>query len=82
MDIPGKQRLRAAVEGLLAARGHREPLGEEDALFSSGRLDSLAATELIVLLEGDFALDLSDADFDISELDSLASIAALVDRGA
>lgn len=80
MDTHAKDRLRAALEGLLAARGHREPLGEKDALFSSGRLDSLAATELIVLLESGFGLDLSDADFDIAELDSLAEIAALVDR--
>ena len=69
---------RAALARILAARGHA-PIGDNDSLFASGLLDSLAATEVIVLLESEFGLDLSDADFDVSALDSLASLAALID---
>lgn len=82
MDAPTLSRLRDALARLLASRGDHAPVGEHDSLFASGRLDSLAATELIVLLESDFGLDLSDADFDVSALDSLTSIAALIERHA
>lgn len=74
------EKLRAAVAGLLAARGDRDPVSDDESLFTTGRLDSLAATELIMLLEQDFGLDLASADFDVSALDTIADIADLVAR--
>lgn len=81
MEERALQRLRAGLARILAARG-LAPVGDHDSLFASGRLDSLAATEVIVLLESEFGLDLSDADFDVSALDSVATLAALIDRHA
>lgn len=72
--------LRDVLSKMLVERGRHEPLGDQDSLFVSGRLDSLAATELIQVLESDFGLDLSDPDFDISSLDSLNEIRALIER--
>jgi acyl carrier protein len=71
-------RLRATVGGLLAARGDRGSFSDTEPLFTAGRLDSLAATELIMALEQDYGLDLSGADFDVSALDTLHDLSVLV----
>lgn len=73
-------RLRAGIARILASRGHSAPVADDASLFASGLLESLAATEVIVLLEAEFGCDLSDADFDVGELDSLASLARLIER--
>jgi acyl carrier protein len=71
-------RIRNTINEMLAARGHTEPVSETESLFTSGRLDSLAATEVLMVLETDFGIDLSDADFDISRLDTIADLEDLV----
>jgi len=62
---------------LLADRGRNPDVGENDSLFFSGLLDSLAATEVLLALERDHGIDLADADFDISRLDTIAEIESL-----
>jgi acyl carrier protein len=74
--------IRARVEELLRARGDARPLADGDSLFFSGRLDSLAATELMMLLEEAFGIDLADADFDVTRLDTIADIEAFVAESA
>lgn len=74
--------IRSAIEGILAARGHHEPVADDESLFVSGRLDSLAATEVMMMLEADFGIDLADADFDMSRLDSIAELSLLVGEKA
>lgn len=69
--------IRNAVFELLAARGQAE-VGNDEPLFTSGRLDSLAAVELMMVLERDFGVDLSDPDFDVSRLDTLNDLEAFV----
>jgi acyl carrier protein len=78
MTITVIDKLRATVGDLLAARGDRNPFSDTEPLFTAGRLDSLAATELIVALEHDYGLDLATADFDISALDTLRDLSKLV----
>lgn len=80
ITVTTTEKLRAAVASLLVARGDRDPVRDDESLFTTGRLDSLAATELIMLLEQDFGLDLASADFDVSELDTIGDIADLVGR--
>lgn len=70
--------IREAVVAMLAHRGIGEMPGDRDSLFVSGKLDSLAATQLLLLLESAYDVDLSDADFDISRLDTIADLEALV----
>lgn len=72
--------LGAAIAALLAENGHPGPVGRSDSLFLSGKLDSLAAAEVLGMLEADYGLDLSDVDFDITQIDTLAQIDALVSR--
>ncbi|WP_306223127.1 phosphopantetheine-binding protein [Bosea beijingensis] len=74
------QGLRRTVIALLAEAGHAGPVGETESLFLSGRLDSLAAAELLALLERDHGLDLADADFDITQIDTLAQLEALASQ--
>ncbi|KPF66540.1 hypothetical protein IP69_14595 [Bosea sp. AAP35] len=69
--------IRSLILGMLAERGHAGPVGDHDSLFFSGKLDSLAATEVMMALERDFGIDLADADFDVTQLDTLAQIEAL-----
>ncbi|MGB3501592.1 MAG: phosphopantetheine-binding protein [Mesorhizobium sp.] len=72
------ERIRQTIEAMLAERGQSSEVADSDSLFTSGRLDSLAATQVLLLLEGDFGIDLADADFDISRLDTIADLQQLV----
>ena len=78
MMAPATERLYDAVKGLLAARGDHDPILRDESLFIMGRLDSLAATELIMLLESDFGIDIGSSDFDMSSLDTIEEIEALI----
>ncbi|MGD9915263.1 MAG: acyl carrier protein [Rhizobiaceae bacterium] len=76
------QPLRDLLADKLAQRGDTRPLGDDDSLFLSGRLDSLAATEAMLLLESAYAVDLADADFDVTRMDTINELKAfLASRG-
>jgi acyl carrier protein len=72
-------RIRYIILANLAERGITQ-IGEQESLFSSGLLDSLAATEVLVALESGYGLDLADENFDILEIDTLDGIERLVAR--
>jgi len=69
--------IRAVIEASLRDRGIMT-VGDHDTLFSSGLLDSLAATEVLVALESEHGIDLADEDFDILEIDTLHGIEQLI----
>jgi acyl carrier protein len=70
-------RIRETIFSVLAQRG-QPAVAEDEPLFSTGRLDSLAATEVLTMLESDFGIDLADEDFDILQIDTLRDIEALL----
>ncbi len=70
--------IRGSIESILNARGHTGPVADTESLFVSGRLDSLAATEVMMMLEAEYDLDLADPDFDMSRLDTIADLTQLV----
>jgi acyl carrier protein len=70
-------RIRNVILDSLAERG-LGAIGEHESLFSTGLLDSLAATEVLVALETGYGIDLADEDFDILAIDTLAGIEQLV----
>ncbi len=70
--------IRETLSTMLLERGQSPSIDPGEALFTSGKLDSLAAVEVMMLLERDFGIDLSDADFDISRLDTVEDIEGLV----
>lgn len=82
MHLDKAHAVRAALSDLLIERGQLPHFGDTDSLFDSGRLDSLAAVKLLMMLESEFGLDLGDPDFEIARIDNLAAILDLVGEGA
>ena len=70
--------IKTVVVDMLEQRGKPSDVGAADPIFTSGLLDSLAATELMMTLESEFGIDLADADFDISQLDTIGDLESLV----
>lgn len=77
LDITTNSTLHAKIKEMLAERGDHQALDPDDSLFLSGRLDSLAATQVMMMLEGDYGIDLADAEFDITRLDTVRELEAL-----
>lgn len=77
MREPASERIRNVILSILSERGV-SAVGEDERLFSTGRLDSLAATEVLVLLEADYGVDLADENFDILQIDTLRDLEKLV----
>ncbi len=76
------QSVRSFVETLLSERGKPTDFTNSEALFTSGLLDSMAATELMVFLESEHGFDLSNPDFDIALLDTIDDLEALLKEAA
>lgn len=70
--------VRNTIAEMLVARDQDAHFEDDESLFDSGRLDSIAAVSLLLSLETDFGVDLSDPDFDISQIDTLQEINTLV----
>lgn len=70
--------VRSKISQMLIARDQDGNFRDDESLFDSGRLDSIAAVNLLLALESDYGVDLSDPDFDISRIDSLQDIADLL----
>lgn len=70
--------IKNVVTDMLTERGKAADVAVTDPIFTSGLMDSLAATELMMTLESEFGIDLADADFDISQLDTIGDLEALV----
>ncbi|MEO7986977.1 MAG: phosphopantetheine-binding protein [Gemmatimonadales bacterium] len=72
--------LRGFIAGLLRDRDDTADIYASESLFVSGRLDSLAAVEVVAFLEESFAVDFAATDFAIERIDSIDAIATLVDE--
>jgi acyl carrier protein len=70
--------IREFLRRLLSSRGDRQPFTDASSFFLSGRLGSLEAVELVVLLEEKFGIDFAEIGFDESQIDSIEAIKALV----
>ncbi|MFM7698492.1 MAG: hypothetical protein ACKO5X_07625 [Limnohabitans sp.] len=78
MDISAAQAIRQFIQTTLEQRGDHAPFTENDSLFMSGRLDSLAMMNLVVFLESTMDIDFYALNFDVSLIDSLNSIYSLI----
>ena len=61
-------------------RGDLGPLNDEELLFTSGRLDSLDAIEIIMTIEQEYGINFAEIEFDLTLLDLIAAIDDLVGR--
>lgn len=80
MDIELRAQVRDHVTQRLLLKGHGAAIADDEALFSSGMLDSLDAVEMVVYVEGEFGINFAQINFDLTLLDSIASVCALVER--
>lgn len=78
MDVSELIAVRKLISRLLNDRDDPHPVDDSESLFISGRLDSLAAVELVAFLEESFAIDFAASDFAIERIDSVDAIAHLV----
>jgi len=74
--------MRNYIQQRLRLKDDSDPLHDDDLLFSSGRLDSLDAIEIIMCIETDYRINFSDLNFDLTQLDSIDAIASLIDQRA
>ena len=82
MDLKVRSQMRNYLTQRLRMRGDFAPLGDDDLLFTSGRLDSLDAVEIIMSVETDYGINFAEINFDLTLLDSITAIADLIDRHA
>lgn len=71
-----KETIRAYIQKTFLGPG--KALGDDDALFETGVIDSLGHLKLISFLEKEFAVSLSMDDLTWENFDSLNKIVALV----
>jgi acyl carrier protein len=74
--------VRGLLQGVLTRKGDTESLADDVSLFLSGRLQSLDAVEVAVLLEERFGIDFAAIGFDQEKIDSVDAIVQLVDEFA
>ncbi len=79
MSESGKQALRAFIKERLEKKRRPTTFSDDDALFTSGKLDSFSMMKLIMELEKMFDVDFSTVDFEASLIDSVNAIVKFVD---
>jgi len=84
MNLPTTLRadLRAFLTQALSNHGDHTPFADSESLFLSGRIDSFTMMNLVVHLESTYGLDFGAIDFDVSLVDTVDAIAALVQANA
>jgi acyl carrier protein len=70
--------VRQFVRDRLARKNDDGPLSDDSSLLVSGRLDSVDAVEIVVLLEEQFNIDFARIGFDQTMIDSVDSIDSLI----
>lgn len=76
--MPNRRAVQQLIQNLLKTKGDFRGFCDSDLLFSSGRLASVDALEVVVMLGQDYGIDFSDG-FDRDALDSIDSIVNLID---
>ncbi len=72
------EEIRVFFKKLLALRGDRQPFSDQSSFFLSGRMGSVDAVEVVVLLEEKFGIDFTDTGFDEGQIDSIDAIQSLI----
>jgi acyl carrier protein len=80
MNTDTLKRVRAFIEENFLFRADVSDLTDTDSLLENGVMDSTGILELVAFLESDFSIQMADADIVPDNLDSIAAIAAYVER--
>jgi len=81
VDSSAADRVTALVQGLLAKRSVRRPVGRDEDLTEAG-LTSLDMVNLMLAIEAEFDLKISDRDMTPANFRTMARIDALVGKMA
>ncbi|GEO18525.1 acyl carrier protein [Microvirga aerophila] len=71
-------KVRDFMQSVLRQRNDTAPLGDTEPLFSNGRLDSLAAVNVVMFLEQEFGVDFAYIGLDLERIDSVDMIVDLI----
>jgi acyl carrier protein len=74
MDVRG--RLRRFIEDTFFVEGFRD----DESFLASGIVDSLGVMQLVSFLQAEFSIAVADADLVPDNFDSVAKVAAFVER--
>ena len=80
MDLSVPARVRRFIEENFLFRSDVSALSDDASLLEGGIMDSTGILELVAFLESEFPISMSDAEIVPENLDSIASIAAYVQR--
>lgn len=74
------RRVRAFIEENFLFRESLSEFADDASLLENGVMDSTGVLELVAFLEDGFAIQMSDAEIVPENLDSVAAIAAYLER--
>jgi acyl carrier protein len=74
MTTSNRTRIHDFVVECLQLHNDQKELSDSESLFTSGRLDSLSVTRLVVFLEDNFQVDFGTHAFDVDLLDTIDQI--------
>ncbi len=80
MDNSILSRVRTFIEENFLFRAELSDLADSDSLLENGVMDSTGILELVAFLETEFLIQMSDAEIVPDNLDSIAAIAAYLER--
>ena len=66
--------IRKFVRKLLVTNGDTAPLTDQDSLLLSGRLQSIDVVEIVMFLDQNYGIDITQADFEREQIDSVDAI--------
>jgi acyl carrier protein len=78
MSTTERAGIRDFIGQCLDGRGDHSGFSDDEPLFSSARLDSLSAIETVAFLERTYGVDFLAAGFDMSRIDTVDCMLALV----
>jgi acyl carrier protein len=73
-------RVRTFIEENFLFRAELSELADSDSLLENGVMDSTGILELVAFLETEFSIQMTDAEIVPDNLDSIAAIAAYLER--
>lgn len=71
--------IRAYIIDRLIRPGKASP-GEDDPLFSNGRIDSFGVLELIAFLEERYHVEIDTTKYHILDFDTIRKVGAMIDK--
>ena len=72
-------KIRQFIADNFLFREDRASVGDDESLLDAGLIDSTGVLELVAYLEGEFGIQMADADIVPDNLDSIAKITAFVE---